>query len=360
MLAACTRPKQRRGIQNTKQQHGIGIKTKGITVHASRLNNRSCLPIAFASARTPRKGFSVITLLCAGFGYSARHYATLYGGRFDRIAATTRSVKSAAAPDAGRSGDNAVELLVFDGSASSPAFFSAMMDATVLLVSIPPDRDGDPVLAHCRDAIAASPRLKSIVYLSTVAVYGNHDGRWIDETTPLNPALPRAAHRVEAERAWLALGEAQSIPVAVIRIAGIYGPGINSLESVKAGRAQRIIKPRQVFNRIHVADLAQVVDKAVDLALTRGAGGIFNASDDEPAAPGDPVLFAASLLGVEPPAEIAFEHAKQTMTPLAASFYSESRRVRNDRIKSVLGVSLRYPTYREGLRALAEGFYGQN
>jgi nucleoside-diphosphate-sugar epimerase len=299
-------------------------------------------------------------LLCAGFGYSARHYARLYGERFDRIAGTMRSVKSAAALGAGRFGDNAIERLVFEGAAASPALSSAIADATVLLVSIPPDQNGDPVLVHCRDAIAAAPRLKSIVYLSTVAVYGDHDGRWIDETTPANPGLPRVAHRVEAERAWLALGEARRIPVAVIRIAGIYGPGVNALESVKAGRAQRIVKLGQVFNRIHVFDLAQVIDKAVDLALARGAGGIFNAADDEPAAPGDPVLFAASLLGVEPPAEIAFEEARQTMTPLAASFYRESRRVRNDRIKSVLGVSLRYPTYREGLRALAAGACGQN
>jgi nucleoside-diphosphate-sugar epimerase len=297
----------------------------------------------------------VTTLLCPGFGYSARHYVTLYGDRYDRISGTTRSVKSAPALDAELFGGNEVDLLVFDGTAASPQLGSAIADATVLLVSIPPDRDGDPVLVHCRDSIAASPRLKSIVYLSTVAVYGDHDGGWIDETTPPNPELPRVAHRVEAEYAWLALGEARNIPVAVIRIGGIYGPGANALESVKAGRAQRIIKPGQVFNRIHVADLAQVIDRSVDLALTRGAGGIFNAADDEPAAPGDPVLFAANLLGVEPPPELAFEEAKQTMSPLAASFYSGSRRVRNDRIKSTLGVSLRYPTYREGLRALAAG-----
>jgi nucleoside-diphosphate-sugar epimerase len=204
-----------------------------------------------------------------------------------------------------------------------------------------------------RDTIAAAPRLQSIIYLSTIAVYGDHDGRWIDETTPLNLTLPRAVNRIAAERAWLALGEARGTPVAIIRIAGIYGPGANALESMKAGRARRIAKPGQVFNRIHVADLAQVIDKAVDLAVMRGAGGIFNATDDEPAAPGDPVLFAARLLGVEPPAEITFDEARQTMTPVAASFYRDSKRVRNDRIKSVLGVSLRFPTYREGLRALA-------
>ena len=295
----------------------------------------------------------MITLVCPGFGYSARHYVTLYGKRFDRIVGTTRSATSAAALGSTRFGDKAVDVLVFDGTAASPELAATVADATVLLVSIAPDRNTDPVLAHLRDAIAAAPRLKSIVYLSTIAVYGNHDGRWIDEATPLAPALTRAASRIEAECAWQALGEAHGVPVAVIRIAGIYGPGANALEAVKAGRARRIIKPGQVFNRIHVADLAQIIDKAVDRALGRRAGGVFNAADDEPTAPGDPILFAASLLGVAPPAEIAFEEAKKTMTPFAVSFYGESKRVRNDRIKSMLGVSLRYPTYREGLRALA-------
>ena len=202
------------------------------------------------------------------------------------------------------------------------------------------------------DAIAAAPGLAAIVYLSTIAVYGNHDGGWIDEDTPLTPALTRAEDRIEAERAWQALGAARGVPVAVIRIAGIYGPGQNALETVKSGRARRIVKPGQVFNRIHVGDLADIIDGAVSLALTRGAGGVFNAADDEPTAPGDPIAFAAGLLGVAPPPEVPFEEAKKTMSPFAVSFYGESKRVRNARIKSVLGVTLRYPTYREGLRAL--------
>jgi nucleoside-diphosphate-sugar epimerase len=295
----------------------------------------------------------VTTLVCPGFGYSAQHYVALYGKRFDRVVGTTRSEDNAAALRPRRFGGNVVEMLVFDGASAPPSLAAAIAEATVLLVSIAPDRDADPVLTYLRDAIAAAPRLKSIVYLSTIAVYGNHDGRWIDETTPLMPALTRASSRIDAECAWQTLGETHHIPVAVIRIAGIYGPGANALETVRAGRARRIIKPGQVFNRIHVADLAQIIDKALDFALTRRAGGIFNAADDEPTAPGDPILFAASLLGVAPLAEIAFEEAKKTMTPFAVSFYGESKRVRNDRIKSMLGVSLRYPTYREGLRALA-------
>jgi len=298
----------------------------------------------------------VTTLVCLGFGYSAQHYVTLYGGRFDRIVGTTRSEERASALRARRFGGAAVEMLPFDGTAASEPLASAIAEATVVLNSISPDGGADPVLRHLRGAVVAAPRLASIVYLSTIAVYGNHDGRWIDETAALTPALARAGDRIEAERAWQALGEATSIPVSIIRIAGIYGPGTNALETVKAGRARRIVKPGQVFNRIHVGDLAQIIDKAIEAAMRRRVGGVFNAADDEPAAPGDPIAFAATLLGVAPPAEIAFEEASKTMTPFAVGFYGESKRVRNDRIKSELGVVLRYPTYREGLRALAESY----
>jgi nucleoside-diphosphate-sugar epimerase len=291
-------------------------------------------------------------LLCLGFGYSAQHYVARHGARYTRIIGTTRAEESAAELAARTFGGRRVEMIVFDGSTAAPALAEAVAQANVLLVSISPDDGIDPTLALLRDAIAAAPKLSAIVYLSTIAVYGNHDGGWIDEDTRLTPALTRAEDRIEAERAWQALSAARGVPVAVIRIAGIYGPGQNALETVKSGRARRIVKPGQVFNRIHVCDLADIIDGAINLALTRGAGGVFNAADDEPTAPGDPIAFAAGLLGVAPPPEIPFEEAKKTMSPFAVSFYGESKRVRNSRIKSVLGVKLSYPTYREGLRAL--------
>jgi nucleoside-diphosphate-sugar epimerase len=295
----------------------------------------------------------VNTLVCLGFGYSARHYVALYGARFDRIIGTTRTAANATELAAGRFGGRAVEMIVFDGETAEPALVEAVSQASVLLVSISPADGVDPTLALLKAATAAAPHLAAIVYLSTIAVYGNHDGGWIDEDTPLTPALTRAQDRIEAERAWLALGAARDLPVSIIRIAGIYGPGQNALETVKAGRARRIVKPGQVFNRIHVDDLAQIIDRAISLGLSRHAGGIFNAADDEPTAPGDPIAYAADLLGVEPPPEIPFEEAKKAMSPFAISFYGESKRVHNGRIKSVLGVTLRYPTYREGLQALA-------
>jgi nucleoside-diphosphate-sugar epimerase len=291
----------------------------------------------------------VSTLLCFGFGYSAQHYVANYGHRHDRIIGTTRSADSAAALASQKFGGSSVEMIMFDGKSASPALEAAAREATMLLVSIAPDDGADPVLARLGEALAAAPQLATIVYLSTIAVYGNHDGVWIDETTPVAPVLARGGERVDAERAWQALGAARGIPVAVVRIAGIYGPGASAIEALKARRARRIVKAGQVFNRIHVDDLAQVIE----MAAIRCADGVFNAADDEPTAPGDPIAFAASLIGVTPPAEIAFEDARKTMTPFAISFYGESKRVRNDRIKAVLGVSLRYPTYREGLRALA-------
>jgi nucleoside-diphosphate-sugar epimerase len=292
------------------------------------------------------------TLLCLGFGYSAQHYVARHGAKYARIIGTTRSEENAAELRGRTFGGHRVEIIVFDGDTAAAALVDAVAQANVLLVSISPDDGVDPTLALLRDAIAAAPALAAIVYLSTIAVYGNHDGGWIDEDTPLTPALTRAEDRIEAERAWQALGAARGVPVAVIRIAGIYGPGQNALETVKSGRARRIVKPGQVFNRIHVGDLADIIDGAVRLALTRGAGGVFNAADDEPTAPGDPIVFAAGLLGVAPPPEVSFEEAKKTMSPFAVSFYGETKRVRNARIKSVLGVTLRYPTYREGLREL--------
>jgi len=290
------------------------------------------------------------TLLCLGFGYSATHYVARHGSRFDRIIGTTRTAANAAELGACRFGERTVEMIEFDGEVVTPALIDAVRAASVLLVSISPAAGIDPTLARLNNTLAAAPRLASIVYLSTIAVYGNHDGAWIDEETPLTPALTRAEDRIEA---WRALGTARGVPVSVIRIAGIYGPGQNALETVKTGRARRIVKPGQVFNRIHVDDLAEIIDRAVAMGLSRRAGDVFNAADDEPTAPGDPIAYAAGLLGVAPPPEISFEEAKKQMSPFAISFYGESKRVRNARIKSVLGVKLRYPTYREGLQALA-------
>lgn len=286
------------------------------------------------------------TLLCLGLGYCARHYAAEFAGGFGRIVGTTRDPTAGAA----RSGDGGrhIDMLAFDGRTASPALLAAIATADAALISAAPDARGDPVLAVLGDALAAAPKLGAIVYLSTVGVYGDHGGGRVDETTPVRPAGERGRERVAAEAAWRALGAARRTPVAILRLAGIYGPGQNALVNVRSGLARRIVKPRQVFNRIHVADIAQ----AIAAAFARRADGAFNLADDEPTPPGDPIVFAASLLGVAPPPEIPFAEAEKTMSPLAASFYAESKRVANDKLKRELGVTLRYPTYREGLTAL--------
>ena len=270
----------------------------------------------------------------------------MFGQKFDRIVGTVRSAERAAVLNAHPAGR--LKALIFDGTSATPDLRGAIAEADAALVSIPPDENGDPVLRTCGDALAHAQRLRAIVYLSTIGVYGDCGGAWVDEATPPQPGAARSRERLAAEQAWLDFGARRGIAVAILRLAGIYGPGQNALVQIASGKARRIVKPGQVFNRIHVGDIAQ----AIDAAFTRRASGIFNVADDEPTPPGDPIVFAAQLMGVAPPPEIPFEQAAPTMSPMALSFWQECRRVNNDKLKRELGVSLRYPTYREGLRAL--------
>ncbi|HWX83296.1 MAG TPA: SDR family oxidoreductase [Xanthobacteraceae bacterium] len=288
------------------------------------------------------------TLICLGLGYSAQNFVENFGQKFERIIATMRGADRVAALNVRPRGN--LEALLFDGTSASPELRHGIATADAALISIPQDESGDPVLRACGDAFAQAPHLRSIVYLSTVGLYGDRDGDWVDETTPADPHSARSRNRAMAEQGWRDLGARRGIAVAILRLAGIYGPGRNALTQIARGTARRIVKPGQVFNRIHVGDIAQ----AIDAAFTRNASGIFNVADDEPTPPADPIVFAAQLLGVEPPPEIPFEEAAPAMSPMALSFWQECRRVKNDKLKRELGVSLRYPTYREGLRALLE------
>jgi nucleoside-diphosphate-sugar epimerase len=283
------------------------------------------------------------TLLCLGLGYCARTYVAEFGSRFERIVGTSRAPKPA----------RDVTMLAFDAAAPSAAVRAAAAAATHLLISAGPTEAGDPIFAALKDDIAAAPDLRSIVYLSSLGVYGDHAGAWVDETATTIPAHARGGARPMAEQAWQALGSERGVPVAVLRLAGIYGPGQNAFTRLLAGRAHRVAKPGHVFNRIHVADIAQ----AIDAAFSQRADGIFNVTDDEPAAYSDQVLMAARLLDVDPPKELSMDEARQILSPMALSFYAGCVRVRNDRLKTTLGVRLRYPTYREGLRALFDGGY---
>jgi nucleoside-diphosphate-sugar epimerase len=281
-------------------------------------------------------------LVCLGLGYSARAFAVHMAARGSAVSGTSRTASGAAQIAA-----SGWRGLVFDGVAPSEDLRGALQDATHLLVSIPAGPGGDPALLLHADDIAASPRLRWIGYLSTIGVYGDAAGGWVDETTPPEPALARTRHRVTAEQGWLDLGRRAGKPAYVFRLSGIYGPGRNAIESLRAGTARRLVKPGYVSNRIHVDDIATALAATVD-----GSPGydLYNVTDDEPAPPQDVVAWAAGLIGVPVPPDIPFDAAD--LTPMAASFYATCKRVRNDRMKRDLGVRLAYPTYREGLAAL--------
>lgn len=273
-------------------------------------------------------------LFILGLGYSARHFVRKFGGSFSHVAGTVRD-------PAARDDLVGVEPHGFSGSRPADATVDRISDADVLLISIPPGSTGDPALAALGDALAAGRR--KVVYLSTIGVYGDHAGGWVDESTPPQSALDRARMRITAEQAWTETAHGN---VAILRLAGIYGPGRNALVTLRSGRARRIIKPGQVFNRIHVDDIAS----AIMAAIHHQGGGTWNVCDDEPAPPQDVIAYAAELMGVAPPDEEAFATAE--MSAMARSFYASSARVSNAKLKRELEVALAYPTYRHGLDAL--------
>jgi nucleoside-diphosphate-sugar epimerase len=284
-----------------------------------------------------------VSLVIFGFGYTAEFFARQARGRFVRVVATVRTPEKA-----GRMADGGILGRVFPDAAGEHSLEADIAAAEALLVSVPPGPDGDPVLARFSEAIAAAPRVGWIGYLSTVGVYGDHHGAWIDETTTPQPVSRRSVQRLAAEEAWLGLGRRSGKPVQVFRLAGIYGPGRSPLQKVVDGTAKRIVKAGQVFNRIHVEDIAAVLAASLDRPRP---GAIYNVADDEPAPPQDVVAHAAELAGLPPPPEVPFDEAE--MTPMARSFYGENKRVSSRLIREELGVRLNYPTYREGLAALA-------
>lgn len=276
------------------------------------------------------------TLLSFGHGYSARALSRILLQRDWRIIGTTRSDDKAS-----RLMNEGIEPRIWPGANMIPALDSA----THLLISAAPDDHGDPVLAALHDEIAArAGQFEWVGYLSTTGVYGDHDGGWVDETTPLTPSTKRGQARVTAEAAWAAIPD---LPLHIFRLAGIYGPGRGPFAKVRKGTAKRIIKQGQVFSRTHVADIARVLAASI---ARPNPGAAYNVCDDDPAPPQDVIAYAAELLGLPVPPAVDFDTAE--MSPMARSFYAESKKVRNDRIKDELGVELLYPDYRSGLKSL--------
>lgn len=277
-------------------------------------------------------------LTILGAGYSGRAIAHEFIAAGYHVSGTTRSSEKAEALRA-----IGVEPLILDESGLSPALAEALSTTTHLVQSIAPGGEGDPFLPLAEEL--PFKNLKWIGYLSTVGVYGNHDGAWVNEETVCKPVSARSRERVDAEAAWTAFGAARGVPVALLRLSGIYGPGRNAFANIAAGTARRIVKPGQVFNRVHVADIAG----ASLFLASRSAGGVYNVTDALPAPAQDVVSEAASIMGVAPPPETPFDPA--TMTPMARSFYGENKRVSNAKLVGE-GYGFRFPDYHQALAAL--------
>lgn len=278
------------------------------------------------------------TLLSFGHGYSAQALGRLLIPLGWHVTGTSRDAKNMPACSAGIQWPN-------------EDISEALANASHLLISVAPNAEGDPVLNALSDEIAAvAPQLEWVGYLSTTGVYGNHDGAWVNEDTPLTPATKRGQLRVKAEAEWQALAAEYGLPLHIFRLAGIYGPGRGPFAKVRNSTARRIIKPNQLFSRIHVDDIATTLLASINHP---NPGRIYNVCDDIPAPPQDVIAYAAELLGLPIPEAVDYDTAQ--MTPMARSFYAESKSVRNHRIKDELGVTLRYPTYQDGLQALLDG-----
>ena len=282
-----------------------------------------------------------------GLGYCARRL--IQRELWIEASGTARSAESAAALRR-----EAIEAYQFDGTDADPGLEEALRKAEAIVVSIPPRGGAGAALDRFVDAIGAAPALQRIVYYSTIGVYGDHGGAWVDETSATRTRAPRGLARLEDEARWIAAARARGAEADILRLAGIYGPGRNALVNLRRGEARRIVKPGQVFNRAHVDDIAEISR----LVLARGLNGqIWNVADDEPAPPQDVVAYAAALLGVEPPPEEPLDAAR--LSPMAREFYATNKRVSVDKAKELLGFKPGYSTYREGLKALAEAGEGR-
>lgn len=284
-------------------------------------------------------------LLIVGYGYTGAALARRLVPQGWQVSGTSRRTNRAEAMRA-----DGVTPLRF-GSAGIAEIGRVLGDVSHILAAAPPGENGDPLLAAHGGDLAASRSLTWLGYLSTTGVYGDAQGGWVDEASPIQPVHERGARRARAEIAWAEMGEETGAAACIFRLPGIYGPGRSAFDQLRAGTAKRLVKAGQVFSRVHVDDIAAALEAA--LALEHGT--VLNIADDEPAPPQDVVTHAAALLGVAPPPAEDYESVKARLTPMALEFYSANRRIANGRMKEELGFSPLYPSYREGLAAILRG-----
>ena len=280
-------------------------------------------------------------LFCFGYGYSCDYLGHALAQDGWSVAGTTRDVGKRETLK-GRG----VDAHLFDLQCPLPDPLFTLQDVTHIVISTPPDDEGDPTFQMHADDILALKNLKWIGYLSTTGVYGNRDGGWVDEDSELRPTSQRGSRRVKAEEQWLSLVKARNLPVHVFRLSGIYGPGRSALDSIRAGVARRIEKPGHSFSRCHVEDIVQILIASMHKP---NAGGIYNVCDDLAAPSHEVIAHACDLLAKPVPPLIPFEEAD--LSPMARSFYNDNKRVKNERIKSELDVDLKYKNYIDGLQA---------
>lgn len=281
----------------------------------------------------------VSSFIFLGAGYTAQNIMCLYPE--PEMAGTCRSADKMASIE-----KLGAKALIFDGQNGSNQLNAEIEKAAYILVSIGPNVDGDPVLNHLTEPLLQAKNLKWLGYLSTVGVYGDHGGEWVDETSATHPISDRSVWRKQAEQSWMKLCKEHQVPVHIFRLPGIYGPSRGPQMKLEKGTARRVEKKGQVFNRAHVEDIATVLKASMQQP---NPGAIYNIADDEPAPPQDVLAYAAELMGLDIPPLVPFEEAE--MTEMARSFYSDNKRVSNKRIKQELGITLKYPTYREGIKA---------
>lgn len=283
-------------------------------------------------------------LFCFGIGFSAEALTRHLSVKDWSVCGTVRD------PDKARRLMAAgIDAHLWSGEALGDNLRARLHASNHVLISTPPDENGDPVLNAAGDAIQEMPALNWLGYLSTTGVYGDTGGAWVNENAPLNPSSDRSKRRVAAEQAWMALHRDHGAPVHLFRLAGIYGPGRSAFDQIRAGRAKRIDKPGHAFSRIHVDDIARVLAASI---AKPNPGAVYNVCDNEPAPPAEVTAYASALLGKDPPEMEAFDTVKDRMSAMALSFWNDNRRVDNTRIRNELGVRLAHPDYRSGLQEI--------